>query len=83
MFIGAGSRILPDVKIGPNAIVAAGSLVNKDVLPGTVVGGVPARVIGSFDDLRGRRAEYTEQIRRIDESELDDYSWQHFYEERK
>lgn len=39
VFIGAGSRVLPGVSIGPNAIVAAGCLVNKDVPPGTIVGG--------------------------------------------
>ena len=39
VFIGAGSRILPNVSIGPNAIIAAGSLVNKDVPAGVIVGG--------------------------------------------
>ena len=39
VFIGAGSKILYGVRIGPNAIVAAGSVVTKDVPPGTVVGG--------------------------------------------
>lgn len=39
VFIGAGSRILPNVSIGPNAIVAAGSMVNKNVPAGTIVGG--------------------------------------------
>ncbi len=39
VFIGANSTIMYDVKIGPNAIVAAGSVVTKDVPPGTVVGG--------------------------------------------
>lgn len=39
VFIGSNSTILPDVKIGPNAIVAAGSVVTKDVPPGTIVGG--------------------------------------------
>lgn len=37
--------ILPGVTIGENAIVAAGSVVNKDVPPYTIVGGSPARVI--------------------------------------
>lgn len=55
VFIGANSVILPDVKIGPNAVVAAGAVVNKDVPCGTVVGGVPAKVIGSFDELRKKR----------------------------
>lgn len=38
-FIGAGARILPNVSIGPNSIVAAGAVVNRDVPSGTVVGG--------------------------------------------
>ena len=40
--------------IGPNAIVAAGSVVACDVAEGTVVAGVPAKVVGSFDDLAAR-----------------------------
>lgn len=55
VFIGLGSIILPDVKIGPNAIVAAGSVVTKDVPPGTVVGGCPAKVIGSFPAIKEKR----------------------------
>ena len=37
--------ILDDVTIGKNSIVAAGSIVNKDVPPYTIVGGVPAKII--------------------------------------
>ena len=43
------------VKIGPNAIVAAGSLVAKDVPEDSVVGGNPAKVIGSFGELKRKR----------------------------
>ena len=46
-FIGAGSIILPGVTVGERSIVAAGSVVTKDVPPKTVVGGVPARALGS------------------------------------
>lgn len=41
--IGAGSTILSGVTIGERAFVAAGSVVSKDVLPNTLVGGVPAK----------------------------------------
>lgn len=50
VMIGAHSVILPGVKIGPNAIVGAGSVVTKDVPEGVIVGGNPARIIGSMDD---------------------------------
>jgi len=42
-FIGAAVTILPGVTIGPEAFVAAGSVVTADVPPRTVVAGVPAR----------------------------------------
>lgn len=38
--------ILPGVKIGEGAVVAAGAVVCKDVEPWTIVGGVPAKKIG-------------------------------------
>jgi len=41
--IGSGATILCGVTIGEHAIVGAGSVVTKDVLPGTIVAGNPAR----------------------------------------
>ena len=49
-FIGDSTIILPGVKIGPNAIVGAGSVVTKDVMPQTIVAGNPAKHIGNTDD---------------------------------
>ena len=46
VFIGARAIILPGVKIGKGAVVAAGAVVAKDVPEKTIVGGVPAREIG-------------------------------------
>jgi len=43
--IGATATILPDITIGKNSIVGAGSVVTKDVKPNTVVVGNPARIL--------------------------------------
>lgn len=40
------STILPGVTVGEGAVVAAGSVVTKDVPPYAIVGGIPAKVIG-------------------------------------
>ena len=56
VFIGPRAIILPGVKIGKGAIVAAGAVVTKDVPEFTIVGGVPAVKIGERKnrDLRYR-----------------------------
>ena len=46
VFIGPRAIILPGVKIGKGAVVAAGAVVTKDVPDFAIVGGVPAKVIG-------------------------------------
>lgn len=50
-FIGYGSIVMPRVTIGPDSIVAAGAVVTKDVPPGVVVGGNPARIICTTEEL--------------------------------
>ncbi|MBT3070580.1 serine O-acetyltransferase [Rhodomicrobium sp. Az07] len=46
VMIGAGSKILGNIRVGDCARIAAGSVVLKDVPPKTTVAGVPARVVG-------------------------------------
>ncbi len=44
VFIGTGATILPDIKIGKNSIIAAGSVVNKNVPDNVLVAGIPATI---------------------------------------
>ena len=50
VWIGASVTVVPGVTIGENAIIAAGSVVTKDVDSNTVVGGVPAKLIKTIDN---------------------------------
>ena len=47
VWIGAGAVILPGVTVGRGAVIAAGAVVTSAVAPFTIVGGVPARQIGT------------------------------------
>ena len=84
VMIGLGAKIMPGVRIGPNAIIGAGSVVSKDVAPGTVVAGVPAKVIGSFDAVREKQYQQSQKIeiddrfdqRRINQA-WDDFAFKH------
>ena len=49
---------MPGVTIGEGAIVAAGAIVTKSVPDGMVVGGNPARVIGTVDEFKERNLKY-------------------------
>lgn len=46
VFIGPRAIIMPGVKVGKGAIVAAAAVVTKDVPPYAIVAGVPAKIIG-------------------------------------
>lgn len=49
VWIGVGAIILGGITIGEKSIIAAGSVVNKDVMPYTIVGGNPAKIIKRLD----------------------------------
>ena len=55
VFVGSNSTILPNVTIGPDTIIAAGSLINKSIPGNGVYGGVPAKYICSLDEFVAKR----------------------------
>lgn len=62
-FIGFRARLYPNVHIGPNAVVGAGSVVQSDVPPNTLVMGAPARPFGSLEKYRQKCAERWQEQR--------------------
>lgn len=69
-FIGERAIILPGVTIGPNVLVAAGSVVNRDIPPNSCVAGVPARLYAKFDAFIKRHEEQLGHREVFDFSEL-------------
>jgi acetyltransferase-like isoleucine patch superfamily enzyme len=49
VWVGANVSVLPGVTIGEGAVVAMGAIVTRDVPPGAIVAGNPARIIGQRD----------------------------------
>ena len=55
VLIGTGTVILPNIKIGNNVVIGAGSVVTKDLDANGVYAGIPAKRIGSFEELKDKR----------------------------
>jgi len=63
VMIGANAVILEGVQIGEDAVVAAGAVVTRDVAPGTVVAGCPARFIKYKDNKTVSKTSLTDGLR--------------------
>lgn len=59
VFIGSGTRILYNTRIGSNVIIGSYSLVNNDIPDNSVYAGVPARFICSFDEYVEKAKAYS------------------------
>jgi maltose O-acetyltransferase len=79
-FIGDSAVVLPGVRIGPDSIVGAGSVVVKDIPPRTVAGGNPAKVICGLDEFLAKHNALKEIGRAFSE---DDYNILRISDERK
>jgi maltose O-acetyltransferase len=58
VWIGSRATVLRNVTIGEGAVVAAGALVTQGVEPWSVVGGVPAKRIGSRSKKQSYEIDY-------------------------
>lgn len=45
VWLGTGVTVMPGVTVGENTIIAAGSVVTKDIPPGVIAAGIPAKII--------------------------------------
>lgn len=82
VFIGCNVTILPNVKIGNNVIIAAGSIVSKDVPDNSVVGGNPAHVIGDFNEYVSSREKINNEILYPSNNNAVNIIWERFYNEK-
>ncbi len=65
VWIGHGAIIIAGVKIGDGAIVAAGSVVTKDVAPCTIVGGNPAKFIKNRFSTEGETKQHLDYLNNL------------------
>lgn len=89
VFIGAGTRIIYNVRIGSDVIIAAGSIVTHDLEPNGVYAGAPARRIRSLDEYIEKISvleDYPPELRPRGQTvspELADFLWERFNASRK
>jgi acetyltransferase-like isoleucine patch superfamily enzyme len=79
-FIGRGAQLLPNIRIGKNSIVGAGSVVISDVPPNSVVMGVPARPFGSLSKYEERCLARWKEQRPPDLRVKEGYHWKIYKE---
>ncbi|MDO4546537.1 MAG: 2,3,4,5-tetrahydropyridine-2,6-dicarboxylate N-acetyltransferase [Clostridia bacterium] len=65
VLIGANAVVIEGVRIGAGSVVAAGSVVIKDVAPNSVVAGVPARVIKQKDEKTSAKTALVDALRQL------------------
>ncbi|MDD9281329.1 hypothetical protein PVN34_22725 [Bacillus thuringiensis] len=66
--MGAKTTVLPNVKIGNNVVIGAGSIVTNDIPDNSLAVGNPARVIGSTDDYLKKEKDKMKSRMLFDES---------------
>jgi acetyltransferase-like isoleucine patch superfamily enzyme len=84
--IGEDAILFPNIRIGKNSIVGAGSVVITDIPPDSIVMGIPARVFGSVDKYKEKCiARWNEQFSPdcVIEEDRDWWNSRHYKENRE
>jgi acetyltransferase-like isoleucine patch superfamily enzyme len=63
--IGANAVILEGVRVGNNAVIAAGAVVTKDVPDNMVAAGAPARIIKERDERTNSKTVFVDALRQL------------------
>lgn len=63
VLVGANAVVLEGVRVGKGAVVAAGAVVTRDVPPGAVVAGSPARVVKERDAQTDEKTKLLDDLR--------------------
>lgn len=87
VYVSMNVIILPDVRIGKNCIITAGSVVSSDIPDNSIVAGNPAKVIGRFDAYVATRKLIKNQSVAFRNQELPDEiaekKWEEFTKRRE
>lgn len=67
VYFGANSLIMPGVTIGNDVLIAAGAVVTKSIPDGMVVGGNPAKIIGTVKDFVEKNNKYNVNSRSMNQ----------------
>ena len=65
VLVGANAVVLEGVRIGAGAVVAAGAVVTRDVPPGAVVAGCPAKIVKWKDDETSSKTALEQALREL------------------
>lgn len=79
VFLGYGVIILPGVTIGDDVVVGAGSVVAKDISPGSVAAGTPARVLRTTEEYLRRANARSVPTKNLNAREKRAYLTDHFH----
>lgn len=82
VFVGINVSIMPGVTIGDNCVIGMGSIVTRDIPPGSVAAGVPARVIKTVEEYWESVKGKAFHLRSLSEAERRRILTEHFFPER-